>query len=154
MKDQQPTDQSAFADQPRALRAFDHALLAGIAIAITYGIATDPIGLTWGLLAVGFVGGIVIGGAVSRGAWAGLAHPTVRRLQALASVIAIGAWIVGLFIAYVSSQALYQQAATSLFERLSLGGFSDYFAGLFDQLRLVHAAALTTMAFMAWRGAR
>ena len=66
----------------------------------------------------------------------------------------IGSWIVGVFVAYVVSQALLPQAATPLLERLSFGRFSDYFVGLDEQIRFVHAASLAAAVFMAWRGAR
>lgn len=140
--------------QPRTLRGFDFGILGAIAVAAVYGFLADPIGLTWGLAAVGFIGGIVIGGAVSKGAWNDRPHIIVRRLQIMAVLFAIAAWIVALFVAYVGSQAFYQQATTALLERLSFAGFSDYFAGLFDSIRFIHAAALAAMAFMAWRGAR
>lgn len=154
MKQHPPSDFSDFTEQPRTLRGLDLGLLAGIAVAAVYGFAADPVGLSWGLVAVGFIGGIVIGAAVSRGAWANRPHPRRRGLQLTAGLIAIGAWIVGLFVAYVMSQAFYPQATTNLVERISLGGFSDYFSGLFDALRFVHAAGVAAMAFMAWRGAR
>jgi hypothetical protein len=147
-------EQPALQTEPRIVRGFDFGILAGVAVAIVYGLLADPIGLTWGLLAVGVVGGIVIGGVVSKGAWDGQPHVTLRRLQVMAGLIAIAAWIVGLFVAYVGSQAFYQQAVTPLLERISFGGFSDYFAGLFDAIRFIHAAAVAAMAFMAWRGAR
>ena len=136
------------------VRGFDFGILAAIAVAVVYGFLADPIGLTWGLAAVGFIGGMAIGGAVSKGAWSDRPHITVRRLQIVAVLIAIAAWIVGLFVAYVGSQAFYQQASTALLERLSFAGFSDYFAGLFDAIRVIHTAAFAAMAFMAWRGAR
>jgi hypothetical protein len=142
------------ADRPNALHGFDLGLLAGLGFAVVYGICAAIINLTWGLAAVGFIGGIVIGGAVTRGAWAGRKHITVRRLQLAAALIGIGSWIVGLFVAFVLSQALIPQPSTGLLERLSLAGFSDYFGGMFEFLRLVHAAALAAVAFMAWRGAR
>lgn len=145
---------SDWATEPGALRGLDLGLLAGLGFAAVYGLAAEPFGLTWGLIAVGFIGGVVIGGAVTRGAWGGLRHVAVRRLQLAAALIAIGSWIVGLFVAYVMSQALLPAASTSLLERLSFSGFSDYFAGLFDFVRLSHAAAVAAAAFMAWRGAR
>lgn len=136
------------------MRGYDLGLLAGLGFAVAYGVSAEVFGLTWGLAAVGFIGGIAIGGAVTRGAWSGRPHITIRRLQLTAAIIGIGAWIVGMFLAYVLSQSLIPQATTSLLERLSFGGFSEYVSGLFDFLRLVHAAALAAVAFMAWRGAR
>ena len=149
-----PADAPDYLEQPRGIRSYDLGLLAGIGVAIAYGLAAELLALTFGLVAVGFIGGIVIGGAVSRGAWAGHPHPPNRRIQAMSALIAIGSWIVGVFIAYVVSQMFIPQASTTLLERISFGGFSDYFTGLFDQIRFIHAASLAAMAFMAWRGAR
>jgi hypothetical protein len=142
------------ADQPRGLRSYDLGVLAALAVAVAYGLSAEVFGLTWGLIAVGFVGGIVIGGAVTRGAWQDAPHVTVRRIQVMAGLIALGGWIVGLFLAYVVSQALIPQAGTPLLERLSFGRFSDYFLGLDEHIRLIHAASMAASVFTAWRGAR
>ena len=147
-------DEPALAGRPNFLHGFDLGLLAGIGFAIAYGLLAYPIGLTFGLIAVGFIGGIVIGGAVSRGAWTGRPHITVRRLQLMSGLVAIGAWIVGLFVSYVMSQALLPEATSGLLERISLAQFNDYFAALGEFIRLSHAGALAAAAFMAWRGAR
>jgi hypothetical protein len=147
-------DEEPLADKPNMLHAFDLALLAGIGFAIVYGVASEPIRLSFGLIAVALIGGVVIGGAVSRGAWAGKKHVTLRRLQVLATLIALGSWVVGLFVAYVMSQLLFPQATTPLLERISFSGFNDYFVGLFDSVRFAHAASVAAAVFMAWRGAR
>jgi len=136
------------------MRGFDLGLLAGLAFALAYGLLAEWLGLTWGLVAVGFIGGVMIGGAVTRGAWDRRKHITVRRLQIAAAGIAFGSWLLAVFVAYVVSQALFPQATTPLLERLSFGGFTQYFEGLFDSIRLIHAASLAAVVFMAWRGAR
>lgn len=141
-------------DRGRAIHAFDLGILAGLAVAVVYGVLTDPFGLSFGLIAVGFIGGMLIGAAVARGAWNKQPHVADRRLQLLAAVIAGGAWFVGIAVAYFMSQALYQEATTGLLERLSFGGLSEYFAGLYQINALGHAGGLAAMAFMAWRGAR
>ena len=147
-------EEGVLAGEPRAMRGFDYGLLAGLAVALGYGLAAELLGLTWGLVAVGFIGGVVIGGAVTRGAWGRRKHITVRRLQIAAAGIAVGSWMLGVFVAYVVSQAVFPQATTSLTDRLSFAGFSEYFSGLFEQIRFIHAASLAALAFMAWRGAR
>ncbi|MEP7158144.1 MAG: hypothetical protein ABI797_01835, partial [Chloroflexota bacterium] len=86
----EPDDDQVLADRPNALRGFDLGLVAGLGFAVVYGVSAELIGLTWGLAAVGFIGGIVIGGAVTRGAWSGRRHVTVRRLQLTAAIIGIG----------------------------------------------------------------
>lgn len=147
-------EDDVLAAQPRWLHGFDYGLLAGIAVAAVYGLAAELFGLTWGLLAVGFGGGLLIGAAITRGAWGRRRHVTARRLQVLAAAIGIGSGVVGIFVAYVVSQALFPQATTPLTDRISLAGFTGYFAGLFDTIRVIHAASLAAIAFMAWRGAR
>lgn len=154
MNDASDEEEGVLAYQPHAVRGFDYGLLAGIGVAFAYGLAAELLGLTWGLVAVGFIGGLVIGGAVTRGAWGKRKHIAVRRLQLTAAGIAIGSWMLGVFVAYVVSQAIFPQATTPLIDRLSFGGFSAYFAGLFDSIRFIHAASLAALAFMAWRGAR
>jgi hypothetical protein len=141
-------------EKPNLLHGVDLGLLAGLGFAIIYGVASEPIRLSFGLVAIGLIGGVFVGGAVTRGAWAGKPHVTIRRLQLMAALIAIGGWFVGLFIAYVMTQLLFPQATTPLLERISFGGLNDYFVGLFDSVRFAHAASVAAAAFMAWRGAR
>jgi hypothetical protein len=151
---QSANEESDFLDRPRAVRGFDYGLLAGLAFAFVYGFMAEPIGLTWGLVAIAFVGGMVVGASVKRGAWSKRPHNPSIRIQLLAALIALGAWIVGLFLAYFFSQAFFPEATTPLLDRVSIAGFSDYFVGLFEQIRLIHAASLAAVAFMAWRWAR
>jgi hypothetical protein len=140
--------------EPRRVSAYGLGLAAGLAVAVVYGLFAELLGLSWGLLAVGLFGGMGIGGAVSRGAWQGRAHVNVRRLQVIAGLIAVGAWMLGVVLAFVLSQALLPQTSTSLLERLSPARFTEYFLGLDESIRVVHAASLAAMALMAWRGAR
>ncbi len=154
MNDQPDNEASDFGDRPRGLHGFDLGAAAALAVAVVYGVAADPIGLMWGLIAVGFIGGMFIGAATSRGAWGSRAHPPSRRLQLMASVLAIGAWLVGIAVAYLLGQVFYQQAGTDLLERLSVDGLAEYFGGLYQAAGISHAAALAAMAFMSWRGAR
>lgn len=154
MSEQPVIEASDFSDRPRSLQAFDLGLLASLAVAVVYGVLADPLGLTWGLIAVGFIGGMLIGAATSRGAWGRRAHPPSRRVQLLAGVLAIGAWFVGISMAYLLGQVFYQQAGTGLLERLGVDGLAEYFGGLYAAAGISHAAALAALAFMAWRGAR
>lgn len=142
------------AETPSTLHGFDLGLLAGVGFALVYGLASEPVRLSFGLVAVGLIGGVLVGGAVTRGAWAGKAHVTIRRLQLMAALIAVGGWVIGLFVAYLMTQLLFPDATTPLLERISLAGFNDYFVGLFDSVRFAHAASVAAAAFMAWRGAR
>ncbi len=154
MNDHPAIEASDYVDRPRALHGFDLGLVAALAAAVVYGVAADFFGLTFGLIAVGFIGGMFIGAATSRGAWGNRLHPTSRRVQLMASVLAIGAWLVGISIAYLLSQVLYQAAGTNLLDRLSAYGLAEYFGGLYEAAGISHAGAVAAMVFMAWRGAR
>jgi hypothetical protein len=154
MSDEPATEASDFTATPRVLHAFDFGLIASAAVAVVYGVASDPIGLTWGLAAVGFIGGMVIGAATSKGAWGGRAHPPSRRIQLMASILGIGAWFLAIGVAYLLSQAFYQQAGTDFFSRVSADGLAGYFAGLYQVAGISHSAGVAALAFMAWRWAR
>ncbi|MGI8928344.1 MAG: hypothetical protein ACR2H0_02590, partial [Candidatus Limnocylindrales bacterium] len=95
-----------------------------------------------------------IGAATARGAWGRRPHPSSRRVQLMASVLAIGAWFFGIAVAYLLSQLLYQEAGTNLLERMTVDGLAEYFGGLYEAAGISHAGAVAAMAFMAWRGAR
>ncbi len=129
-------------------------ILAALAIALTYGVGAEILGITWGLLIVGLFGGWVVGAAVRWGAWRDEPHAPNRRSQWVGLTLAVVAWVLGLAAAYFISQALIPEASTTLAERLSVDGFVSYFGGLFDFLRFVHLTSLALLAFMAWRTAR
>ncbi|HEY5488819.1 MAG TPA: hypothetical protein VIK00_03190 [Candidatus Limnocylindrales bacterium] len=128
-------------------------VLAAIVTAIVYGVLSEPFEFSLGLLVIGFVGGWLIGNAVAYGSWSGREHETITALRWTAVALAVVAWVGALFLAFVISQALLPQAVTPLSERVTVGGFVDYFLGL-DIVRFIHVIALALMALMAWRGAR
>jgi len=132
-------------------RAALFGLGTAVPVALVYGILADPFGLSWGLIAIGIVGGALIGMAVAQGAYDGRFHLVVPRLRWLSALIAVLAWIVAAVVSYVASQVFYQAASTPLAERLSLAGFADYFNGTVFSPSIL---GLAVMAFMAWRGAR
>ena len=113
----------------------------------------ELVGLTFGLPVVALVGGWIIGTAVAYGAWGESVHEPLRTLRRGAVLLAVVAWLLGLILAYVVSQALIPQAATALSDRLSVGGFFDYILGL-DVVRFIHLLSLAFVAVMAWRAAR
>ena len=123
------------------------AAIAGLA----YGVLADPAGLSWGLIAVGFLAGMAIGAAVARGAWAGRFHLIVPRVRWLAALLAVVAWLWAAVVAYVGSQLFYQQATTPITDRISVTGFVEYLNGFVFGPSIV---GLAVMAFMAWRSAR
>jgi len=154
VNDQPDIEASDFSERPHLVHAFDLGLLASLSVAVVYGVLADPLGLSWGLIAVGFIGGMFIGAATGRGAWRGRSHPPSRRVQLMAGAFAIGTWFVAISVAYLLGQVFYQQADTALLERVSVDGLAEYFGGLYQAAGISHAAALAALAFMAWRGAR
>jgi len=128
-------------------------ILAAIATAVVYGVFAEVLGFTLGLIVVGFVGGWLIGNGLAYGVWSGGEHETNRALRWTAVALAVVGWVGALVLAFVISQALLPQAATPLSERVTVGGFVDYFFGL-DIVRFIHVISLALMASMAWRGAR
>ena len=126
-------------------------LAASVPVALVYGILADPFGLSWGLIIVGLIGGLIIGAAVVRGAFNGRFHLVVPSVRWLAAIVAVVCWIAAVLVAYVSSQVFFQGAATPLADRLSVGGFFEYFNSAVFSPSILGLAA---MAFMSWRGAR
>jgi hypothetical protein len=135
----------------RISRAAAFGLGAAVAVALVYGILSDPFGLSWGLIIVGAVGGLVIGTAVASGAWSGRFHLIVPAVRWLAVLLAVVAWIEAAVIGYIGGQLFYQAATTPLAERLSVAGFLEYLGG---SVFTPNILGLATMAFGAWRSAR
>ena len=71
-------DEPMLASEPRGLRSYDLGVLAGLGTALAYGISAELLGLSWGLLAVAFVGGMVIGGVAADDMWGALTKAPVR----------------------------------------------------------------------------
>jgi hypothetical protein len=138
-------------DRHRALKAFDWGVVATLGVALLYGLLLYPVGLTWGLAAVGFGGGWLIGRAINHGAWRGLPHPRGWSLRILAVVLALFAWFIGMFISYAASQVLLAGATRPLLERISMAGFGDYMTQTYD---IFHGLAMAALAIMAWRTTR
>jgi hypothetical protein len=138
-------------DPRRALAAFDLGALAAIALAVVYGVLWTVFELELGLVAVAVMGGWLVGGAVSRGAWRGEQHLPDRRLRLLAAVLGASAWLGAAAFGYVAGQVFLPQSTQPLLDRLSFAGFAEYIAGVYN---LVHGIALATLAFFSWRSAR
>jgi hypothetical protein len=116
-------------------------------------LSAELVGLTFGLPIIGLIGGWVIGSVVAYGGWGENEHLPHRGLRLGAVSLAVEGWLLGLILSYILSQAFIPQAVTPLSDRLSLGGFFDYFRGL-DYALLLHLLTLPAVAFMAWRAAR
>ena len=127
--------------------------LTAVAVGLAYGLLSEPLELTLGLLAVAFFGGWFIGHAVEYGAWAGRPHETHRPYQWLALALSVLAWVGALVLAFAVSQALIPQSSVPLAERVTIGGFFDYLSGL-EFVPVIHVISLALITFMAWRGAR
>jgi hypothetical protein len=138
-------------DRRRALAAFDLGALAAIGLAVVYGVLWTVFQLELGLIAVAVMGGWVIGGAVSRGAWQGENHLPDLRLRLLAALLGASAWLGAAAFGYIAGQIFLPQSAQPLLDRLSFAGFAEYIAGVYN---LVHGIALATLAFFSWRSAR
>ena len=130
-----------------------YGVLSALGTALVYAVLSEPLGFTLGLFVIAICGGWLIGNGISYGTWWGRQHETIKSLQRVALVLAILAWVGSLVLAFVISQVLLPQATTPLSERLTVGGFVDYFFGL-DVLPFIHVIDLALMAVMAWRGAR
>lgn len=151
-----PEEETVWAelDSRRTLHAFDWGVLAGIGVAIAYGISWGGLALSFGLIAVALMGGWIIGAGVRHGAWRGASHQPARVLQLLGAVLATGAWFGGAFVAYVVSRALLPESDLSLAERLADVSFADYIGQQYEAAGGVHAAALAALTIMGWRSAR
>jgi hypothetical protein len=148
---EQQTSEFVTLDRRRALKAFDWGLLAMLGVAAAYGVLVYPVGLEWGLIAVGIGGGWLIGRAINHGAWHGLPHRRNWSLKILAVVLALVAWLLGMFISYALGQLLLEGATQPLLERISPAGFSQYMAQVYA---IHHGIAMAALAIMAWRTAR
>lgn len=149
----QPTQPHDPTDSPRFALGLGLGWLAAAAFAVVYALSAELVGLTFGLPIIGLAGGWLIGTAVAYGGWGEFEHSPHRGLRWGAVALAAEGWILGVILAYILSQAFIPQASTPLADRLSLGGFFDYFLGL-DFARFLHLLALPLAAFMAWRAAR
>ena len=134
-------------------RALAFGIAAVVVVLLAYGLLSEPLEITLGLLVIGVVGGWLIGHAISYGAWQSRDHEPYRPLQWAALAFVAVAWVGALVLAFVISQALVPDSSVPLSDKLTVSGFFDYLFGL-DFIPVVHVIALALMAFMAWRGAR
>jgi hypothetical protein len=138
-------------NRERAVHAFDWGLLAALGVALAYGLLWELVELNFGLIAVAVMGGWLIGAAVTRGAWKRSLHIPDRRLRIMGALLGAGSWLVGAFVAYLVSQVRFPNPSTSLLERLSFQGLSDYLTGVVD---VVDGIAFLALVFVAWRSVK
>lgn len=130
--------------------AFAWGGLGALGVSLLYGVLTYPIDLRWGLIAIGVLGGWIIGSAARKGAGQTEPHLASARLRPLAALLGVASWLGAIAVAYLFSQALFPDATTPLLERLSVGGLGEFLWGTFD---LWHGLAIGALALFGWRSA-
>ncbi len=134
-------------------RAIAFGIVSALGVILVYGLLSEPLELTLGLLAVSFFGGWIIGNSIAYGAWSNNPHDTDRPMQWFALTISVGAWVGALILAFTISQALIPDPTFPLSSRLNVNDFFTYLLGL-EFVPVIHVIALALLAIMAWRGAR
>ncbi|MEX1295674.1 MAG: hypothetical protein AB1Z67_05845 [Candidatus Limnocylindrales bacterium] len=123
--------------RPQALaEALLVACLSALAWAFLKGVLEFP-----GALGVAVVGGWLIGEVL----WSVRAHP------ALAALMAVAAWIVGLVLSWVAAMALLPESSRSFIERLQSTPFLEWLSPQFGWLEV---AGLVLYVLAALYGAR
>lgn len=112
------------------------ACLSALAWAFLKGVLEFP-----GALGVAVVGGWLIGEVL----WSVRAHP------ALAALMAVAAWIVGLVLSWVAAMALLPESSRSFIERLQSTPFLEWLSPQFGWLEV---AGLVLYVLAALYGAR
>lgn len=123
----------------------------GIMVALAAALLRSVLDVTVGLLAVAVVGGWIVGAAVRRGAWAGMAHRHSGRPEVLGLVLGALTWILALVLAWVVAMVILPGSERSLLERLGATPFLDW---LMPQLGVADLLCLTLAALLGWLGAR
>lgn len=124
---------------------------AALLVAIAGGLLRSVLDVTVGLLALAVAGGWVVGAAVRRGAWGGLAHRASVAPEVLGLVLGAVTWVLVLVVAWVVAMAILPGSERTLLDRLAATPLLDWLApqlGPADVLSLVLAAGL------GWFGAR
>jgi hypothetical protein len=151
------------------LRAYDYGLLTMLLVALAYGLLWSVVGLGFGLVAIGAIGGWLIGYNVKRGVLAmhererrqttlasdeSLYQPWPRGTSTLAALLGLMAWIVGAFVAFVVVQLV--EGTGPLLERLTPGNFGAYLTAVLEagDMQLIQSAALAAFIFVGWVSAR
>lgn len=123
----------------------------GAAVALVAALLRSILDVTAGLVALAAVGGWAVGGAVRRGAWAGMPHRASRAPELLGLALGALAWAGALVLAWVVAMAILPGSERSLEERLAGTPFLDW---LGPQLGLAELLGLVVAAVLGWFGAR
>lgn len=127
------------------------ATLLGLAGALAYvvpaALLLAVLSITAGLVAVAVLGGWLIGVGVRTGAWRGLAHRPSKAPLALAAVLGAVAWLGGLVLAWLLSQAMLPTSTRPYLDRLAATPFPDWIA---PQLAPLDYLVLAMLVIVAW----
>jgi hypothetical protein len=127
------------------------ATLLGLAGALGYivpaALLLAVLSITAGLVAVAVLGGWLIGVGVRTGAWRGLAHRPSKAPLALAAALGAVAWLGGLVLAWLISQAMLPTSTRPYLDRLAALPFPDWIA---PQLAPLDYLVLAMLVIVAW----
>jgi hypothetical protein len=127
------------------------ATLLGLAGALAYvvpaALLLAVLSITAGLVAIAVLGGWLIGAGVRTGAWHGLAHRPSKAPLALAAVLGAVAWLAGLVLAWLISQAMLPTSTRPYLDRLVATPFPDWIA---PQLAPLDYLVLVILVIVAW----
>jgi hypothetical protein len=127
----------------RAKRPLLLALLTALAVGAIMGLAAGLFDIDWGLIALGAIGGWLIGTALLQAGGGGR--------SAAAVALAVLAFAVALVVDYLASLAALQESVRPLSERVAETPFVDW---LGPQLGPAQPLTLLALGVFAWRAAR
>lgn len=120
-------------------------------MALVWTLLAGLLDVSWGLVFMAAIGGYIVALAVVAGAFGDTAHPTDRRVQAIATMLALAVWLLGTFGAYVVGLIILPGSNASLTERMAHAPFID---SVVNQFALLDIAELALLPAVAWRSAR
>jgi hypothetical protein len=125
--------------------------LAALAVALGWLLVAGVLGLDYGAVVVAVGLGWLVGTAVAYGAWSGAGHAADAAIRALAVVLALAGWGVGVFLDYLWSQLTIPEATSTFADRLAAEPFPAWVAG---QLSPLFVLSAIVVGLFAWRAAR
>ncbi|MFN8519249.1 MAG: hypothetical protein U0667_07655 [Chloroflexota bacterium] len=138
-------------EHPDLARGLLLGVVVALVVALVAGLLRSILDVTLGLVVVAGAGGWLVGAAVRRGAWSGLAHRPSPTPEVLGLSLGAAAWVAALVSSWLVAMAILPGSARSFPDRLAATPFLDWLGpqvGLLDLLCLVLAAVL------GWMGAR
>lgn len=135
------------AERPDLGRATLLGLAGALAYVVPAALLLAVLSITAGLVAIAVLGGWLIGVGVRTGAWRGLAHRPSKAPLALAAAIGALAWLAGLVLAWLISQAMLPTSTRPYLDRLAATPFPDWVA---PQLAPLDYLVLGVLVVVAW----